>query len=210
MLVVQGGAPILRPNSLLAYGVADGSRHHRCRGNRQRDRRRHRRMRTRRFSPREGFVKGAMTLIDAARAEALYGQMGPGIESSGGSAGNTMAGLASLGGKGAYIGKVRDDTLGDGLSPRHHRDRHPLRHAAGDERAGHRALPDPGDAGRAAHDGHLSRRLRRARAGGHRPRRSSPPRRSPTSKAICSIRRGRRRRSARRPRSPTAPGARWR
>ena len=60
----------------------------------------------------EGFAKGAMTLIDAARADALYAKMGPGIESSGGSAGNTMAGLAALGGKGAYIGKVRDDTLG--------------------------------------------------------------------------------------------------
>src|SRR6202049_3803108 len=60
----------------------------------------------------EGFAKGAMTLIDAARADALYGRMGPGIESSGGSAGNTMAGIASLGGSGAYIGKVRDDFLG--------------------------------------------------------------------------------------------------
>jgi sugar/nucleoside kinase (ribokinase family) len=61
----------------------------------------------------EGFAKGAMTLIDDARADALYARMGPGIESSGGSAGNTMAGIASLGGKGAYIGKVRDDLLGD-------------------------------------------------------------------------------------------------
>jgi sugar/nucleoside kinase (ribokinase family) len=60
----------------------------------------------------EGFAKGAMTLIDAARADQLYGRMGPGIESSGGSAGNTMAGIASLGGTGAYIGKVRDDALG--------------------------------------------------------------------------------------------------
>jgi sugar/nucleoside kinase (ribokinase family) len=61
----------------------------------------------------EGFAKGAMTLIDAARAEALYDRMGPAVESSGGSAGNTMAGIASLGGKGAYIGKVRDDILGE-------------------------------------------------------------------------------------------------
>jgi sugar/nucleoside kinase (ribokinase family) len=60
----------------------------------------------------EGFAKGAMTLIDAARADELYSCMGPGIESSGGSAGNTMAGIASLGGTGAYIGKVRDDVLG--------------------------------------------------------------------------------------------------
>jgi sugar/nucleoside kinase (ribokinase family) len=60
----------------------------------------------------EGLAKGAMTLIDAARADALYARMGPAIESSGGSAGNTMAGIASLGGKGGYIGKVRDDVLG--------------------------------------------------------------------------------------------------
>ncbi len=60
----------------------------------------------------EGFAKGSMTLIDAARADALYAKIGPAIESSGGSAGNTMAGIASLGGNGAYIGKVRDDLLG--------------------------------------------------------------------------------------------------
>ncbi len=65
------------------------------------------------FLEKEGIVKGAMNLIDAARAEELYSRMGPGKESSGGSAGNTMAGFASLGGKGAYIGKVSKDQLGD-------------------------------------------------------------------------------------------------
>ncbi|HSK39112.1 MAG TPA: adenosine kinase, partial [Arenibaculum sp.] len=65
-----------------------------------------------RFLRDNGLEKGAMTLIDAARAEELYGRMGPGIEMSGGSAGNTMAGIASLGGRGAYVGKVRDDQLG--------------------------------------------------------------------------------------------------
>ncbi len=64
------------------------------------------------FLARQGLVKGAMLLVDAARAESLYAEMGPGIEMSGGSAGNTMAGIASLGGKGAYIGKVADDQLG--------------------------------------------------------------------------------------------------
>lgn len=64
------------------------------------------------FLAREELVKGTMTLIDAPRAEALYRMMGPAIEASGGSAGNTMAGIASLGGTGAYIGKVRDDFLG--------------------------------------------------------------------------------------------------
>jgi len=58
------------------------------------------------------LVKGSMMLIDERRAEALYDAMGPGIEVSGGSCGNTMAGVASFGGKSAYIGKVRNDQLG--------------------------------------------------------------------------------------------------
>ncbi|MCB9983313.1 MAG: adenosine kinase [Rhodospirillales bacterium] len=61
---------------------------------------------------RHGMEKGAMTLIDEARAIDLYTQMPPGIESSGGSAANTMAGFASFGGNGAFIGKVADDDLG--------------------------------------------------------------------------------------------------
>src|SRR5690348_8801818 len=56
--------------------------------------------------------KGAMNLIDAPMAERLYSMMGPGVETSGGSAGNTIAGIAALGGRGAYIGKVADDQLG--------------------------------------------------------------------------------------------------
>ena len=64
------------------------------------------------FLSRHTLTKGSMMLIDEARAEALYGAMGPGIEVSGGSCGNTMAGVASFGGKGAYIGKVRNDQLG--------------------------------------------------------------------------------------------------
>jgi len=59
-----------------------------------------------------GLAKGSMTLIDGNRAKGLYAAMGPGIEVSGGSAANTMAGLASLGGKGTFIGKVRNDQLG--------------------------------------------------------------------------------------------------
>jgi len=64
------------------------------------------------FLGKHGLVKGSMMLIDEARAEQLYAAMGPGVEVSGGSCGNTMAGVASFGGKGAYIGKVRDDQLG--------------------------------------------------------------------------------------------------
>lgn len=59
------------------------------------------------------LTKGAMTLIDADRATSLYDAMPAGIEASGGSAANTMAGLASFGGRAAYIGKVRDDQLGE-------------------------------------------------------------------------------------------------
>ncbi|MEI2640428.1 MAG: adenosine kinase [Microthrixaceae bacterium] len=60
-----------------------------------------------------GVVKGAMTLIDEDDATRLYDTMGPGIEVSGGSGANTVVGVAALGGTAAYIGKVRDDQLGD-------------------------------------------------------------------------------------------------
>lgn len=59
-----------------------------------------------------GVAKGVMTLIDGDQAERIYARMPPGIECSGGSAANTVAGLAALGGRGAYVGKVRDDQLG--------------------------------------------------------------------------------------------------
>ena len=65
------------------------------------------------FLAAQSIQKGGMTLIDAARADALYGAMGEAIESSGGSCANTIAGLASLGGKGAFFGKVKNDQLGD-------------------------------------------------------------------------------------------------
>jgi sugar/nucleoside kinase (ribokinase family) len=61
----------------------------------------------------EGLTKGSMALIDDAQAEALYGRMAAGIEASGGSAANTVAGVASLGGRSAYIGKVASDALGE-------------------------------------------------------------------------------------------------
>lgn len=64
------------------------------------------------FLEHHGLSKGSMTLIDAGRAETLYAEMQDRVECSGGSAANTMVGIASLGGSSAYIGKVRDDTLG--------------------------------------------------------------------------------------------------
>jgi sugar/nucleoside kinase (ribokinase family) len=65
------------------------------------------------FLEREDLHKGAMILVDEARATDLYGRMAPGIEASGGSAANTVAGVANLGGRAAYIGKVAADGLGD-------------------------------------------------------------------------------------------------
>src|SRR3954463_10057360 len=56
--------------------------------------------------------KGAMQLIDEARAEALYAAMGPATVVSGGSGANTAVGVAALGGRAAFVGKVRDDELG--------------------------------------------------------------------------------------------------
>lgn len=59
-----------------------------------------------------GMEKGAMTLVEEARAVELYTKMPESVETSGGSAANTMAGFASFGGQGAFIGKVADDALG--------------------------------------------------------------------------------------------------
>jgi sugar/nucleoside kinase (ribokinase family) len=64
------------------------------------------------FLEAHGLVKGAMTLVDTERAEELYTAMGPGIEMSGGSVGNSIAGIASFGGQAAYLGRVFDDQLG--------------------------------------------------------------------------------------------------
>jgi len=64
------------------------------------------------FLSENGVEKGIMQLIDTTRAAELYGKMGPAEEVSGGSAANTIAGIAALGGRVAYVGKVKDDQLG--------------------------------------------------------------------------------------------------
>jgi sugar/nucleoside kinase (ribokinase family) len=64
------------------------------------------------FLLRQGMRKGTMALIDEPRAQAIYDAMGPAMEMSGGSAANTIVGLASLGSRAAFIGKVKDDPLG--------------------------------------------------------------------------------------------------
>ena len=64
------------------------------------------------FLQEHGLTKGGMTIIDANNAEKLYSELGPSIKMSGGSAANTIAGIAVLGGKGVFVGKVCDDQLG--------------------------------------------------------------------------------------------------
>src|SRR5258708_37026358 len=64
------------------------------------------------FLVKHGMAKGSMSLIDEARARSIYAAMGPAVEISGGSAANTIVGVASFGGSAAFIGKVKDDELG--------------------------------------------------------------------------------------------------
>ncbi|HEX6217871.1 MAG TPA: adenosine kinase [Sphingomicrobium sp.] len=60
-----------------------------------------------------GLPKGSMRVLDSRQADELYEAMGPARETSGGSAANTMAGVAALGGRAAFVGQVADDQLGD-------------------------------------------------------------------------------------------------
>ncbi|MEY3464190.1 MAG: hypothetical protein RLZZ468_1968 [Cyanobacteriota bacterium] len=65
-----------------------------------------------RFLDDHGLTKGTMALVNEQQAERLYASVGPGLETSGGSAANTLAGIAQLGGRAGFIGRVRDDQLG--------------------------------------------------------------------------------------------------
>jgi sugar/nucleoside kinase (ribokinase family) len=65
------------------------------------------------FLDSHGLAKGGMQLVDEDQAKALYGDMGPGVESSGGSAANTMVGVAAMGGRSAFVGRVQNDQLGE-------------------------------------------------------------------------------------------------
>ena len=64
------------------------------------------------FLAAHGMTKGGMALIDEARAGSIYRDMGPATKMSGGSAANTIVGIANLGARAAYVGKVRDDEIG--------------------------------------------------------------------------------------------------
>lgn len=111
------------------------------------------------FLEKHGLNKGGMALVDAEQARALYEAAGPGLETSGGSAANTLAGLAQLGVRAGFIGRVRDDQLGAIFS-------HDIRSVgarfetpAAKHGCSHRPLPDPGHTRCPAHDVHLSGRL---------------------------------------------------
>src|SRR5258707_6278279 len=65
-----------------------------------------------RFLAAHGMTKGGMALIDEARAASIYRDMGPATEMSGGSAANTIVGIANLGARAAYVGKIKDDQIG--------------------------------------------------------------------------------------------------
>ena len=110
------------------------------------------------FLIKHAMRKGTMALIDEAGASKIYDAMGPAVEISGGSAANTIVGVASLGGRAAFVGKVKDDELGRVFA-------HDIR-AAGVAfytppafgRTFDRALLCAGHARRRAHHEHLSRR----------------------------------------------------
>src|SRR5262249_29323875 len=69
------------------------------------------------FLLKHAMRKGSMSLIDETRAAQIYDAMGPAVEISGGSAANTIVGVAGFGARAAFIGKVRDDPLGRGFGP---------------------------------------------------------------------------------------------
>jgi sugar/nucleoside kinase (ribokinase family) len=83
------------------------------------------------FLLKQGMRKGTMALIDEARAQAIYDAMGPAVEMSGGSAANTIVGVASSARAPPFVGKVKDDQLGRAFSPRHPRRRRRFHDAAG-------------------------------------------------------------------------------
>ena len=154
-----------------------------------------------------GLDKGIMTLVDEPRIDELYRRMGPAREMSGGSCANSMAAVAALGGRAAYIGRVRDDQLGEVFA-------HDMR-ASG---VVYRNAPSPSgpatarclifvtpDAQRTMQT-YLGACVELAPEDVDEDARGpAPP--SPISRAICGTGRGPRPPAARRPRSPTRPAA---
>ena len=143
----------------------------------------------------QDMVKGAMTLIDEERAEALYAaRVAPRVV-SGGSAANTIVGVASFGVSSAYIGKVKADDLGRAFVADLRGDRRRLRHPSRRRRPGDRAQLHLRDARRRADDEHLSRRELASLAARRRRGLGAARRASSISKATCGTGRRRSRRS---------------
>ncbi len=114
------------------------------------------------------LVKGSMTLVDTDRALYLYRALGTAVEMSGGSAANTMTGVASFGGRAAYIGKVSDDELGEVFGHDLRAVGVQFRPGATRGRCANRALHHRRHARRSAHDEHLPRRVEPAQTQRHR------------------------------------------
>ena len=134
----------------------------------------------------------------AARRRQIYDAMGPAVEISGGSAANTIVGVAGLGARAAFIGKVKDDGLGRAFGHDIRAAGVGFRHRAGRRRPVDRALLRAGDAGRRAHHEHVSRRRAGSASARYR-RRDSRGAPITISKAICGIRSTPRRPSSRPP-----------
>ena len=162
------------------------------------------------FLARHGMTKGGMALIDEARAAAIYRDMGPATEMSGGSGANTIVGVAGFGARAAFIGKVKDDQIG-GLYT------HDIR-AAGVAFETRAASDGPATGCSyilVTPDGERTMNTYLGAAQdltpvGHRRGADRGRRASSISKAISGIRRTPRKPSSRRRRSRTAPAARWR
>ena len=119
------------------------------------------------------------------------------VEKSGGSAANTIVGVAGFGARAAFVGKVKDDKLGQAFANDIRKAGVAFDTQAREGRPFDRVLLRDGDAGRRAHHEHLARRGAESLSGRRRCRRGRARPRSPISKAICGIRRTPRRRSAR-------------
>ena len=110
------------------------------------------------FLLKHNIAKGVMTLIDEFRAEQLLKVLGKGVEAAGGSAANTMAGVASLGGTGVYIGKVKRDRLGESFARLDAGDGPSLRRGLRGRRPFHGLLPHCRERRRPPEHEHLSGR----------------------------------------------------
>ena len=109
------------------------------------------------FIAARGLTKGSMQLLTTAEADELYAAMGPARETSGGSAANSMAGLAGLGLDVAFIGQVADDQFGEIFAHDMTCAGRALRHRAADRWPADRPLPDPRHARRPADHEHYPR-----------------------------------------------------